>query len=182
MSSSYSASPCVARHPCNTFIWWTCLTWPWRWTLLSIKSTLICCLLHPLGCLLAKFGLASVISEVVMNSEVFVSELRSRQGERWRFWHLTWPWPEMWHLKRFLIVQKCLSRAFACCRTHLPTASRSRVRWGGGDKSAGASPEKFNSRKDVPRLKPCKSHGAKRTTAVFSSIPCNTVYILKWWK
>ena len=58
---------CVARRSCSILIWSPYLTRPWP--LLSIRSILICYLLHPLGSLLAKFGLAAVISPVPVADE-----------------------------------------------------------------------------------------------------------------
>ena len=37
---------CVARHSCNIFVCWPCLTPLWPWPLLTIRSMLICYLPH----------------------------------------------------------------------------------------------------------------------------------------
>ena len=61
----------VTRHSCNIFIRWPYLTW--SWFLLSIRLILI--LLHPLRSLLVKFGIAAVISSVVVANNAKVKIL-----------------------------------------------------------------------------------------------------------
>ena len=53
----------IIKHSCNIFIRRHYLTWTWH-LLLSIWTTLPCYLLYPLRSILAKFGIATVISPV----------------------------------------------------------------------------------------------------------------------
>ena len=68
-ASQMAHKSCVARHSCNIFLWWSYLTWPWPWPLLSTRPILTCYLCHPLWGLLVRFGFATVISPVFVTNK-----------------------------------------------------------------------------------------------------------------
>ena len=88
----------VAWHSCNIVIRWPCLTWPCSWPLLCIKLILMCHLLYPLGSLLTKVGLASVIYPFLV-----AVEAKSVNSDHHR------TLPDLWPFKfSFLYSLKCL--------------------------------------------------------------------------
>ena len=130
MPSSNSVSQtnpktCVAWqwHSCKIYIWWPYLTRPWPWPLLSIQFILICYLLHTLGSLMAKFGIATVLSPI---SEA--DEVNSDDFDLWPNIDLTCDL-----FKIFVnTLNKYLLKAFDLCLTHLTIAADSWVNWGRG--------------------------------------------------
>ena len=99
-ASEKTHKTCVTWHYTNTAFGLGDLIWPdLDLYLLPIRSVLICCIFHPLGSLLAKFGLVAVISPISAADKVKSSDFD--------LWPTTSDQPNNWTFKKFLnIAQK----------------------------------------------------------------------------
>ena len=112
---------CVTQLLNNILIWWPYLTWTWPWSLLSIRSILICYILF-------------ISWEVYwQNLGYQLLLVPSQKLIRWKVTILTFDLTltNMWSFKFFKLLKKYSSTAFVCRLAHLATATRSWVRQGG---------------------------------------------------